>query len=189
MPFGERVLSQLFKHREGGECTEFENLKNNPHFKEIVKEITSGQGEWQRIRTISHAYNNRGDLTQFGKVWFYFVNFVLNNSKHVSIVRKDRAILLYALVKGYEINVVRIVEISIMDYAKGNFAGNIPHPYLITHKSVIQEGVKFNEEEDERCPKTSPLTLVGVLKALVESEEGERREKPTKKRKRVDIEE
>ena len=44
--------------------------------------------------------------------------------------------------------------------------------------------MQFNDEEEERCPKTSLLTLIGVLKALVESEEGERREKPTRKRKK-----
>ena len=53
----------------------------------------------------------------------------------------------------------------------------------------IKGGVKFNEEEEERCPKTSPLILVRALKALAESEEGERRVKPTKKRKRAENEE
>ena len=51
-----------------------------------------------------------------------------------------------------------------------------------------QGGVKFNKEEEERCPKVSPLTLDGVLKALVESKGGERREK-AKKRNRAEIEE
>ena len=44
--------------------------------------------------------------------------------------------------------------------------------------------MNFNEVEEERCPKASPLALVGVHKALVESEEGKRREK-TRKMKRV----
>ena len=74
-----------------------------------------------------------------------------------------------------------------MKYAKGNFAGNTPHPSLIT-LLCIKGSVKFNEEEEERCPKTSPLTLIGVLKAIVESEKGERREKPTRKRKRAETE-
>ena len=34
----------------------------------------------------------------------------LTPSKHVSIVRQDRAILLYALVKGWNLNVGKIVE-------------------------------------------------------------------------------
>ena len=48
----------------------------------------------------------------------------------------------------------------------------------------IKGGVKFIEEEEERCPKALHLTLDGVIKTLVESEGGERRKK-TKKIKRV----
>ena len=57
---------------------------------------------------------------------------MLKPSKHVSIVRQDRAVLLYALIKGYEVNVGRIIEESILDYIKGKFLDNIPHPSLIT---------------------------------------------------------
>ena len=74
-----------------------------------------------------------------------------------------------------------IVEESILDFEQSKFSGNIPHPSLITFL-CIKGGVKFNEVEEERSPKASHLTLVGVLKALVESEEGEKREK-TKKMK------
>ena len=106
---------------------------------------------------------------------------MLKPSKHISTVRQDRAILLYALVKGYQINLGRIIEESILEYEKGNFIENIPHPSLIT-LLCIKGGVKFNEEEEERCPKTSPLTLTRVLKAPMEYKEGEIREKPRKKR-------
>ena len=93
MPSGEWALSQLFKLKEGEDCLEFENLKKNPHFDEIVKELTGGQGEWQSTQTISHGYINRGDLTKIGKVWIYIINSVLKPSMHVSTLRQDRAIL------------------------------------------------------------------------------------------------
>ena len=51
---------------------------------------------------------------------------------HVSTMRQDRVILLYALVKGYEVNLGRIIEDSILEYAKGKFVGNTPYPSLIT---------------------------------------------------------
>ena len=112
---------------------------------------------------------------------------MLKTSKHVSTVRQDRIILLYALVKGYEVKVGRIIEESILDYAKGNFTGNIP-PSLLDRSQFCASrggggGVKFNEEEEERCLKTSSLTFAGVLKAPMESKERERRVKPTKERK------
>ena len=57
---------------------------------------------------------------------------MLKPSMHVSTVRQDSAILLYVLFKGYEINLGRIVEELVLEYAKGNFARNIPYPSLIT---------------------------------------------------------
>ena len=75
-------------------------------------------------------------------------------------MRQNRALLLYALVKGYSLNVGKIMEQSIIDYAKNNFSGNIPYPTLIT-LLCIKGGVTFSEIED-KCPKSSPLTLTGV---------------------------
>ena len=161
VPFGERAISQQFGLREGGDCTEYEQLQNIPNLEEIAKELTYGQGEWQRTKTISNAFINIVDLTEVSKFWFYFVNSVLKPSKHVLIVRQDRTILLYPFVKGFELNVGRIIEESIMDCAENKFSGNIPHPSLITHL-CIKGGVKFNEVE-ERCPKASPLTLASAL--------------------------
>ena len=54
-----------------------------------------------------------------------------------------------------------------------------PPPYL-DHSSVYQEGVTFSETE-EKCSRSSPLTLTRVLKAPLQGEEVKR----TRKRKRV----
>ena len=100
------------------------------------------------MKTISNAYLHRGDLTEVNKVWFFFSNFALKPSKHVSIVRQDYALLLYALVKGYDLNVGRIIEQSILNYVNENFFGNIPNPVLIT-LMCIKGGVTFSELEEE----------------------------------------
>ena len=113
---------------------------------------------------------------------------MLKPYKHVSTVRQDRAILLYSLVKGYALNVGKIMEESILDYVEGKFSGMIPHHSLIT-LLCIKGGVQFNEIDEDRFLKASPLTLAEVFKAPIESEEGERMEKPTKKRKRAETEE
>ena len=83
---------------------------------------------WQRTKTIHNAYIDIGGLLEAVKVLFYFMNSVLTLSKHISTVRQDYAILLYALVKGLNLNVGKIVEKSILDYAKNSFSRNIPHP-------------------------------------------------------------
>ena len=83
-------------------------------------------------------------MTEVTKVWFYLVNSVFKPSKHVSTVRQDRALLLYALVKGFELKVGKIIKESILDYAESKFSRNIPHPSLIT-LLCIKGGVKVNE--------------------------------------------
>ena len=119
-------------------------------------------------------------FTKINKVWFYLFNSIFKPPKHVSIVRQDLALLLYALIKGFELDVAKIIKESILDYAENNFSANIPHPSLIT-LLCIKGGVKFKEEE-EKSLKASPLTLTGALKASIEGEEVER----IRKRKRTE---
>ena len=70
------------------------------------------------------------------------------------------------------------MEQSILDYLENYFSGNIPHPALIT-LLCIKGGVKFNETE-EKCSRSSPPTLTGVLKSLLHGKEVEK----TRKRKK-----
>ena len=48
--------------------------------------------------------------------------------KHLNTVRKEDAILLYALLKGYKFSVGKIIEKSIMRYYRSKYRGLIPHP-------------------------------------------------------------
>ena len=84
-------------------------------------------------------------------------------TKHVCTVREQEAILLYAILKGYKLNAGAIIENSIMRYHESNKRGLIPHPATIT-RLCIRAGVKGVWEEEEECPKVSPLTLTGVSK-------------------------
>ena len=84
-------------------------------------------------------------------------------TKHVCTVREQEAIILYAMLKGYKIKAGAVIENSIMRYNEGNKRGLIPHPATIT-KLCLRAGVKGTWEEEEECPKVSPLTLIGVRK-------------------------
>ena len=57
----------------------------------------------------------------------------------------------------------KIIENSILSYFRSNYRGLLPHLALIT-KLCILGGVERDWEEEETCPKTSPLTLVGITK-------------------------
>ena len=108
---------------------------------------------------------NRGDLTEEAKVWFYFLASIMVPTKHVCTVREQEGIILYALLKGYKLNAGAIIENSIMRFHEGNKRDLIPHPATIT-RLCVRAGVKGTWEEEEECPKVSPLTLTGVSKGL-----------------------
>ena len=71
--------------------------------------------------------------------------------------------ILYALLKGYKMNVGGLIEGSIRGYHLRNRRGLIPHPATITRLCILA-GVKGAWEEEEQCPWVSPLTLTGVIK-------------------------
>ena len=102
-------------------------------------------------------------MTEEAKVWFYFLASVMVPTKHVCTVGEQEAIILYVMLKGYKLIVVAIIENSIMRYHEGNKRGLIPHLATIT-RLCMRAGVKGIWEEEEECPKVSPLTLTGVSK-------------------------
>ena len=77
--------------------------------------------------------------------------------------RREKAILLYALLKGYKINVGKIIEKSILGYSESKCRGLIPHPTTIT-RLCIKGGVEEEWGTEETYPSASPLTLTGVTK-------------------------
>ena len=65
-----------------------------------------------------------------------FLSSVLLPSKHLSTVRRNEAIL-YALLKGYKINVGKKIENSILSYSRSRCKGLIPHPAIITNLCIL----------------------------------------------------
>ena len=88
-------------------------------------------------------------MTKEAKVWFYFISYVLMPSKHLSIVKREEEVLLYAYLKGYKTNVGKIIEKSFLGYSESKCRGMIPHPATIT-RLCIQGGV----DEEWRTKKT-----------------------------------
>ena len=110
-----------------------------------------------------HESIHRGSLTEEANVWFYFITYVIIPTKHLSTIRENEAILLYALLKGYRFDMGKIIETSIRTFHKIVKKGLIPHPATIT-KLCVLAGVKGVWAEEETCPKVSPLTLIRVIK-------------------------
>ena len=67
--------------------------------------------------------------TLTNKTWFYFVSAKLRPFKHVSIVLRDKAFLVYDIVNGFKFSVGHLTESSILESINGKA---LPHPSLIT---------------------------------------------------------
>ena len=169
--------------------SKYKKIADSPNREKIARRVTDGKVKWGQGRGEKKIINN-GDLTEEAKVWFYFLASVLIPTKHVCKVREHEAVILYAILKGYKLNAGAIIVNSIMRYHEGNKRGLIPHPATITRLRT-RAGVKGVWEEEEECPKSSPLTLTGVSKGprnlkkkgvIVEADSGDEEENENKKR-------
>ena len=159
---GAEAINQIYGmagHKHG---SKFKKLLENPNFKKIAEKLTDGKAQLRQEKGGPKTLNS-GSLTEEAKVWFYFLASVLVPTRHLSTVREQEAIVLYAILKGYKINIGTIIENSIMRYHEGNKRGLIPHPATITIL-CLKAGVKGDWEAEEEVPLTSPLLLIGVSK-------------------------
>ena len=162
VPYGAQAINEAYGMAEHKHGSKFKKLLENPDFKKIAKKLTDGRAQLRQEKGGPKTLN-RGSLTEEAKVWFYFLASILVPTRHLSTVREQEAIMLYAILKGYKINIGTIIENSIIRYHEGNKRGLIPHPATITIL-CLKGGVKGVWEEEEEVPLTSPLLLTGVSK-------------------------
>ena len=162
VPYGAKAINQVYGmvgHKHG---SKFKKLLENPDLKKISEKLTDGKAQLRQEKGGPKTLN-KVSLTEEAKVWFYFLASVLVPTRHLSTVREQEAVLLYAIPKGYKLNVGTLIENSIMRYHEGNKRGVIPHPATIT-VLCLKAGVKGDWETEEEVPLTSPLLLTGVSK-------------------------
>ena len=139
-----------FDQKEINKTYNMKNVKDGSKFKKLVKEqnnqkivelLTYGKGEWNSTKKSPYESIARGSLTKEAKIWFYFLSLVILPSKHLNTMRKEEALFMYAILKGYKFNVGKIIEKSIMKYYSRKYIGLIPHPTTITRLCILG-GVK-----------------------------------------------
>ena len=163
VPFGHRKINEILQLKELKHGSKFKKMVENPDHEKILNLLTAGKGKWEATKKNPHHAINRGSLTEEAKVWFYFICSVVIPTKHMCSIREQEAMILYALLKGYKMNIGIMIKGSIKGYHLSNKRGLIPHPVTIS-KLCILVGVRGSWEEKETCPKASSLTLTGVTK-------------------------
>ena len=130
-------IKKTFNMKKQKDGSKFKRLQKDPDHQKIVELLTYGKGEWNSSKKKPFNSIGRGSLTKEAKVWFYFLSLVLLPSKHLSIVQKEEAQPLYAILKEYKMNVGKIIEKSILSYYYNNYKGMIPHPATITRMCIL----------------------------------------------------
>ena len=114
--FHKNDINKLLKLGKLKDGSKFKKLKENPKFQKICELLTIGNGEWKGNTKTDYESIARGSLTEEAKVWFYFLSSVFMPSNHLSTMKQDEAVLLYAILKGYMINMGKLIEKSIISY-------------------------------------------------------------------------
>ena len=114
--FSKEKINILFNLKVMKDGSKFKKLLKEPEYQKIVDLLIARKGKWKGRKKTLYKSIAIDDLTEEAKVWFYFISSVLLPSKHLSTVRRNEAILLYALLKGYKINMGKIIENSILSY-------------------------------------------------------------------------
>ena len=113
VPFGHQRINEVFQLKELKHGSKFKKLVEDPDHGKIINLLTTGQGKWEtgRRRRRTHTMLS----TEDAKVWFYFIASVIIPTKHLCSVKEQEAIILYAILKGYKINVGSLIEASSRD--------------------------------------------------------------------------
>ena len=161
--FNNEKINRLFSLKVQIDGSKFKRLVKEPKYQKIVDLLTAKKGKWKGTNKTLYKSISKGYLIEEAKVWFYFINLVLFPSKHLSTVRRNKAILFYALLTGYTLNVGKIIENSILSYSISKCMGLIPHPTTITSLCLLR-GVEEEWGKEETYPRASLLTVTGVTK-------------------------
>ena len=81
---------------------EYRVLFADTDYERLMQELTHGQSVWRRHPlTDDFTPFQIHSLTLVAKVWYKFLCVKIKPSLHLSTVTKDKAILLYAMTKGF----------------------------------------------------------------------------------------
>lgn len=75
----------------------------------------------------------------------------------MSEIIKEKVLLLYAILKDFDINVGAIINFSIRRFLRGSIPGGLPHPSL-TCGLCHRAGVRWSVDE----PVQQPLQLLTI---------------------------
>ena len=105
VPMSNEGINEILQIRDPKNGSKYKKLIREPNHKKKVDFLTGGKEKWNSTKKNPHESIPRGSLIEEAKVWFYFIASVIIPTKHLSTIRENETIILYALLKGYKFNV------------------------------------------------------------------------------------
>ena len=88
VPFGDKIINEMFKLKELKQGSKFKKLVANPDHTKIIDLLTTGQGKWEATKKNPYYAINRCSFIEEAKVWFYFLSWMILPTKHLCAVRE-----------------------------------------------------------------------------------------------------
>ena len=118
-------------------------------------------------------YLSTGEFTTFlmtelkpvAKVWYNFLCVKIKPSLHLSTMTKDKTILLYAMIKGFQFDIGMVIERGLIESTHGRCTGGLIHPSLIIELCRSARVLMLDSEEQvqQRLPIPLPRVKFGSL--------------------------
>ena len=136
----------------------------------IMRFLTRGRGVWKRHpSTFEVTTFQMKALKSVPKVWYNFICATLKPNLHLSIVTRDKMILLCVIVHGIKFDISNVIEREIIESTQGLCTGALIHPSLITRLCWLIE-VPMHESEEKSTHKL-PMPLSKIKHGDVEDME------------------
>ena len=137
VPMGHERINEVLQIKDPKNGSKYKKLLKEPNHEKIVNFLMAGKGKLCSTKKNPLESINRGSLIEEAKVWFYFIASVIIPTKHLSTIREQETIILYALLKGYKFNARKIIESSIRSFQKNVKRVLIVHPIMITRLCIL----------------------------------------------------
>ncbi|KOM52187.1 hypothetical protein LR48_Vigan09g084600 [Vigna angularis] len=125
-----------FMHSEwtGVQCQFALNMEEGSEFDDIESVVCVPGGHFQRNMNGAVVHIKKVDLTPLAKYWMAFSHANIQPCSHVSDITVSRAIFLYCVLRGMNINIRHVIANEIQTCAStANNKAPLGHPSLITH--------------------------------------------------------
>ncbi|KOM52225.1 hypothetical protein LR48_Vigan09g088400 [Vigna angularis] len=119
---------------EGEQCQFASSMLKGVDYEEVERTLCVRGGHFKRNRSGAPIHLTRPHLTPLAKYWMAFAHANIQPYSHVSDINVPRAILLYSILRGLNIDIGQVIADEIQSCARGATSkAPLGHPSLITY--------------------------------------------------------